>query len=254
VFLAAADQLIELVAAKALASEGALPHEEEHMHCFVFAASNNNPKIWPDDADKEFIPCANSFMQLHNVPKQNVLKFKNLDKGQVGDAPVRQEIQDGMDATLGDLDTFVYLGHGDKNPAGLISAGFYGDNIPALAQRMWKNSNHKAITIVLYACWAGVQAGFGARLVQQLSNMHKLKVKLFGHFAGGVASRLPSVNLFDVGPGISSMPHGEDFPFSTVTEKGKWAKWKEELKKPASTLWMRYPFMSPGEIATELGV
>jgi len=141
-------------------------------------------------------------------------------------------------AAGGRLDCIAYFGHGWMT--GLSTAGFWTDDVPHLGDTIIRLCNPHS-KVLLYACFTAAPGGFAYRLGRHLAAWTNYGMAVIGHPVKGHAFRNAAVRQFPSSRGET----GEWVP-----PVGEYEAWKRAMAH--TSLWARFPFMSPEEIREEV--
>lgn len=142
----------------------------------VTPATNSDDKC---DATGAFLPGAQRFANAYNGAFKS---FNNV--GSQVKKNFLQTIKDGP----GSLDIFAYFGHGYKTQLG--SAKIYTDQDLEDFAAVLKEKLKPSATVVLYACWAGIEGGFSTKLQEKIGP----GVWVYGHTTLGHSYANPDVS------------------------------------------------------------
>jgi hypothetical protein len=209
---------------------------------FVFSTQYNSRRSngrMKSDASSVFIPKAREFSDYFEFSSPVLVFDNDSDNDGVSDGDNlrlrRREIIDAIDNISGTLNVIAYFGHGSST--GLLSAGFRSSAHRELfAEAIARKSNDRVV-VILYACRSGSVGGFARELWTDLLN-HGVRSTIFGHETSGHATKNPYKRRYPGG--------------AWVVEPGSrlWPTWIDALNN--SNLWIRYPFLEPHALRTEL--
>ncbi len=202
-------------------------------NAFIFAPLLNEPPNHANpngnDATGAFQLGANQFETFCNQNGQSQKLFFNNGASERG---IFNEILHGLAIAPAQLDTVAYFGHGTKDlmASAKIGPGFLDEFVTSLRG----NCGSQAI-IILYACSCGAPGGIAEQIANKLSD---LSVTVFSHAVDGHSFRNPVVRRFPGG--------------TRVAPPDRVQAWLDAFKDESDDLWMRFPFMTDGEIRAEL--
>jgi hypothetical protein len=205
------------------------------MNGLILAAGKNRPG--ENDSTGAFQLAANQFRAINSVSSAPVF-FDNSGE-EVGSyaavrARVLKAVKEGGSSGL--WDTVAIFCHGGTNAlwsAGLIGASGAKDLADAIRPRASAN-----VIVVLYACNAGNAGGFASLLATDLADKH---ARVYGHTSARHTYANPDTTVYP------------DATWVIPTSSPLWKNWNDDIIDQSNDLWARFPFMSPDELAAELG-
>jgi hypothetical protein len=221
------------------------------MLCFVPDA--NTPG--KHDASGAFLPEARAFARFYGVdPELVVRRFPATASITMRRAACVRT----FDASAHPLDLVAFFCHGWRDG---LQAGFLRANVLALSRLLAIHAKPDA-HVLLYACETardgdaqidddsepgpGGDGGFADELRDACEAMGR-HVTVMGHTTAGHCVYNPYARFFAPGCG------GQGGHWYVEPESALWRLWVRALRDPRSTLRFRFPTMTPGEIAAELG-
>lgn len=227
------------------------PHPPMRMLCFVPDANTTGKS----DASGAFLPEARAFARFHGVSHELVIRRFPAD----APIPKRRAFCVGaFDTAARPLDVVAFFCHGWRDG---LQAGFLRANVLVLARMMGMHARLDA-HVLLYACETGRDSdaetdddsepgpggdgGFADELRDACEALGR-RVTVMGHSTAGHCLRNPYARRFAPGAG------GRGGEWYVEPEGALWQRWVRALRDPRSTLRFRFPMMTPGEIAQELG-
>jgi hypothetical protein len=221
----------------------------------VFYSSTNSKN--KHDATGAFIPEAQAFCKLHDVPKENQIAIECIG------VPRRKRKKEVFDVihNLGakqSFDGLAFFGHGWPNG---IQFGLLRKDVEEFAQLLSMRCTTD-VKIVLYACLAAENdvrdrelknigpasdGGFADLLRDSMSEWGLLRGWVDAHKTAGHTSWNPYVVRFLCG--TSDLQGGA---WLVAPRSQYWRDWIKKLKDKPSGLRYRFPFMSELEIKAEL--
>ncbi len=209
---------------------------------FVFSPQYNARRSdgsMKSDASSVFIPNAREFADYYGFSSPVLIFDNDSNNDGVADGNQlrlrRTEIIDAIDNITGTINVIAYFGHGSST--GLLSAGFRTSAQRELFAEAIARKSDGRVVVVLYACRSGSVGGFARELWVDLNN-HGVRSTVFGHETSGPATKNPYKRRYPGGAWVIE-------PNSRL-----WSTWIDALNN--SDLWIRYPFLEPHALATEL--
>jgi hypothetical protein len=146
----------------------------------VAAGQNSNNQftgVMDTDSSGAFVPGAQRFAAAYKGTYKTFDNSKNSNRN----------FLQAVNAAPDNLDVFAYFGHGCKTQLGSASINNDADieNFAKVLRTKLKPSS----TVVLYACWAGYEAGFSTMLQRKLGT----QVWVYGHRSLGHSFANPDV-------------------------------------------------------------
>jgi hypothetical protein len=225
----------------------------------IYSDTNSHGK---HDASGAFIPEAEAFAQLHNIPQENLAGLR-LPK--IAKKKRRQQTMDII-AEAGKnkpLDAIALFGHGW--PQG-IQFGFNRQHIPELVECIAACS-YGDVKVILFACLAAendvrdrkvtglgpaTDGGFADMLRDEMVRQGLTRGWVDGHKTAGHTSWNPFLVRFwceDVDDPEIGATGGA---WLVAPRSQAWKKWIKALRDQSTGMRYRFPFMSEMEIKMEL--
>lgn len=219
---------------------------------FVFAPRYNQLNSagqMRSDASSVFIPKAQEFINFFSLSNPLLLFDNDANNDEIGDRSDlisslggrRREILSAIDTIQNPINVVAYFGHGADRR--LLSAGFRNESHRGLLADAIANKSRGMgrLVVVLYACSSGslVDGGFARELYSDLRT-RGISSTVFGHETPGYATKNPYKRKYPGGSWI------------VEPDTRLWSIWRQTLRDPRSDLWIRYPFMEPYQIVSEL--
>ncbi len=209
---------------------------------FVFSPQYNARRSdgsMKSDASSVFIPRAREFADFYGFSSPVLFFDNDSNNDGVSDGNHlrlrRTEIIDAIDNITGTINVVAYFGHGSST--GLLSAGFRSSAHREMFAEAIARKSQGRVVVILYACRSGSVGGFARELWVDLQN-HGVRSTIFGHETSGPATKNPYKRKYPGGAWVIE-------PNSRL-----WPTWIDALNN--SDLWIRYPFLEPHALATEL--
>jgi hypothetical protein len=212
------------------------------------------------DATGAFIPEAEEFQKVHQIPEKNMFGIRCP---RVPKKKRRQQVLDTIESFDEPLDSIAFFGHGW--PQG-IQFGFNRKNLIELVDVV-KNKSYSTLNITLFACLAaeddvrdrdhknvgpGTDGGFADVLRDTMVREDILYGHVDAHKTAGHTSWNPYLVRFlceDVDdPEFGAIGGG----WLVEPRSQMWKKWVNALRDKEGGLRYRFPFMTEMEIKQEL--
>jgi len=206
------------------------------------------------DMSGAFLPEARAFVRHHGVPELVIRRFPATE-------PIpkrRATCVEAFNTAEHPLDVVAFFCHGWRDG---LQAGFLRANVLVLARLMGMHARLDA-HVLLYACETGRDSdadadddsepgpggdgGFADELRDACEALGR-RVTVMGHTTCAHTTYNPHARRFAPGHG------GRGGEWYVEPEGPLWRLWVRALRDPRNTLRYRFPMMTPGEIAAELG-